>query len=53
MYIEEWNAMLSFNKNSQEILEEEHCEGIALPDTKLNFKTELINTVLFGEEMNK
>lgn len=52
-YIEEWNAMLSFNKNSQEILEEEHCEGIALPDTKLNFKTELINTVLFGEEMNK
>lgn len=45
--------MLSPNKGSQEILEEEHCEGIALPDIKLNFKPELIKTVLFGAEINK
>lgn len=47
MYIEVGNAKIALNKNSQDIPEEENCEGIALPDTKSNFKTELINTMLY------
>ena len=36
-------------KNSQDIPEEENCERTALPDTKLNFKHELIQCFIRAE----
>lgn len=47
MYIEERRAKISLNKNSHDIPEGENCEGIAFPDSELNFQTELMNTVLY------
>lgn len=49
MYIDEGSAKTFLNKNSQDIPEEENCEVIALPDMKLNFKTELIQRCITAE----